>query len=233
MSGGYAPDVDAIVTIHTNTIREARPLMSVTFRLLTEADVKAVLSMDDLIETMASALQRFSSGARHAAGPHDHPGRRHDAFFGIMPAFVRGDSAAGDRDYRGGLRSARSWSPFSAQHTRAGCRRTSRRSCCSIRRPARCWRCSTAATSPRRGRRRCRRCRRGCWRARPRSRWRSSGRACRRGATSRRCRACTSLRQVTVWSPKKPHRDAFVAWAIELPVGRVWSRRSLPRLAPA
>ena len=23
MSGGYAPDVDAIVTIHTNTIREA------------------------------------------------------------------------------------------------------------------------------------------------------------------------------------------------------------------
>jgi ornithine cyclodeaminase/alanine dehydrogenase-like protein (mu-crystallin family) len=33
----------------------------VRFRLLTEADVKAVLTMDDLIETMASALQRFSS----------------------------------------------------------------------------------------------------------------------------------------------------------------------------
>ncbi|MBI3492003.1 MAG: ornithine cyclodeaminase family protein [Acidobacteria bacterium] len=36
--------------------------MSVHFRLLTESDVKAVLTMDDLIETMASALQRFSSG---------------------------------------------------------------------------------------------------------------------------------------------------------------------------
>ena len=36
--------------------------MSTRFRLLTEADVKAVLTMDDLIETMASALQRFSAG---------------------------------------------------------------------------------------------------------------------------------------------------------------------------
>src|SRR3954471_23851490 len=32
------------------------------FRLLTEADVKAVLTMDDLIETMTSALCRFSTG---------------------------------------------------------------------------------------------------------------------------------------------------------------------------
>ena len=29
MSGGYAPDVDAIVTIHANTIREARPAIHV------------------------------------------------------------------------------------------------------------------------------------------------------------------------------------------------------------
>ena len=36
--------------------------MSIPFRLLTEADVKSVLSMDDLIETMTSALRRFSSG---------------------------------------------------------------------------------------------------------------------------------------------------------------------------
>ena len=36
--------------------------MSIRFRLLTEDDVKAVLTMDDLIETMTSALQRFSTG---------------------------------------------------------------------------------------------------------------------------------------------------------------------------
>ena len=63
--------------------------MSIRFRLLTETDVKAVLSMDDLIDTMASALQRFSSGGvvqpvrpTIVIGP--------DAFFGTMPAFVRG-----------------------------------------------------------------------------------------------------------------------------------------------
>ena len=32
------------------------------FRLLTEDDVKTVLSMDDLIEAMSSALQKFSTG---------------------------------------------------------------------------------------------------------------------------------------------------------------------------
>ena len=36
--------------------------MPVKFRLLTETDVKAVLSIDDLVETMASALGRFSAG---------------------------------------------------------------------------------------------------------------------------------------------------------------------------
>ena len=34
--------------------------MSVRFRLLTEADVKAVLTMEDLVEAMQSALRRFS-----------------------------------------------------------------------------------------------------------------------------------------------------------------------------
>jgi alanine dehydrogenase len=67
--------------------------MSTRFRLLTEADVKSVLTMDDLIETMASALRSFSSHEVEqpvrtviaAAG---------DAFFGTMPALVRGSSAA-------------------------------------------------------------------------------------------------------------------------------------------
>jgi ornithine cyclodeaminase/alanine dehydrogenase-like protein (mu-crystallin family) len=64
--------------------------MAVHFRLLTETDVRAVLSMDDLIETMASALMRFSTG--RVTQPvrsvitvdGDH------SFFGTMPAFVRG-----------------------------------------------------------------------------------------------------------------------------------------------
>lgn len=63
--------------------------MRVTFRLLTEDDVKTVLSMDDLIDTMASALQRFSSGRVtqpvRTVIPMDD-----DAFAGFMPAFVRG-----------------------------------------------------------------------------------------------------------------------------------------------
>ena len=63
--------------------------MPVRFRLLTEADVRSVLTMDDLIETMASALQRFSTGrvvqpVRSVVTVNEH------AFFGVMPAFVRG-----------------------------------------------------------------------------------------------------------------------------------------------
>ena len=70
--------------------------MSIRFRLLTEADIKAVLTMDDLIETMGSALESFSTGS--VAQPvrtvitiqGDH------SFFGVMPAFARGDSSASD-----------------------------------------------------------------------------------------------------------------------------------------
>jgi alanine dehydrogenase len=63
--------------------------VSIRFRLLTEPDVKAVLSMDDLIDAMASALQRFSTGrvvqpVRPTIPIADH------AFFATMPAFVRG-----------------------------------------------------------------------------------------------------------------------------------------------
>ena len=98
MSGGYAVDVEAIVTIHANTIARPRSrlridrnlyrlpdppipdlwsLVSVRFRLLTEPDVRAVLTMDDLIETMASALERFSSAQVVAArASHDRDCRR-------------------------------------------------------------------------------------------------------------------------------------------------------------
>jgi len=62
--------------------------MPVRFRLLTEADVKSVLTMEDLIETMTSALERFSSGrvtqpVRTVIQIGD------DAFAGVMPAYVR------------------------------------------------------------------------------------------------------------------------------------------------
>src|SRR5262245_42924609 len=66
------------------------PHARVTFRVLTESDVKAVLTMDDLIETMASALESF------AARRVEQPVRSilsvdgNHAFFGTVPAFVRG-----------------------------------------------------------------------------------------------------------------------------------------------
>src|SRR3954466_15236820 len=62
------------------------------FRLLTEADVKAVLTMDDLIETMTSALCRFSTGQVvqpvRPTIPIDDI-----SFFATMPAYVRAAAA--------------------------------------------------------------------------------------------------------------------------------------------
>jgi ornithine cyclodeaminase len=63
--------------------------MSIRFRLLTEADVKAVLTMDDLIETMGSALKAFSAGQVAQPVRTVIPIHGEHAFFGLMPAFVR------------------------------------------------------------------------------------------------------------------------------------------------
>ena len=65
--------------------------MSIRFRLLTEADVKAVLTMDDLIETMTSALRRFSTG-RVVQPVRPTIPIADDSFFATMPAYVRGES---------------------------------------------------------------------------------------------------------------------------------------------
>jgi alanine dehydrogenase len=62
--------------------------MSIPFRLLTESDVKAVLTMDDLIETMASALQRFSTGKVEQPVRSIIPVGDEYALFATMPAFV-------------------------------------------------------------------------------------------------------------------------------------------------
>ena len=69
--------------------------MSIRFHLLTEADVKAVLTMDDLIDTMASALQRFSTGRVAQPVRTVIPVTGNDAFFATMPAFVRATDGAG------------------------------------------------------------------------------------------------------------------------------------------
>jgi ornithine cyclodeaminase/alanine dehydrogenase-like protein (mu-crystallin family) len=66
--------------------------MSIRFRLLTEADVKAVVTMDDLIETMASALQRFSTGRVTQPVRTVIPVEANESFFGTMPALVQADS---------------------------------------------------------------------------------------------------------------------------------------------
>ena len=68
--------------------------MSVRFRLLTEADVRSVLTMEDLIETMRSALERFSRG-RVTQPVRTVIPVQEDAFMGVMPAFV-GTHAAVD-----------------------------------------------------------------------------------------------------------------------------------------
>lgn len=62
--------------------------------LLGEKDVRAVLSMDDLIAAMESALDRFSSGAvRQPLRTVVDVASRH-AFFGVMPAFIDGAAPA-------------------------------------------------------------------------------------------------------------------------------------------
>ena len=69
--------------------------MPLTFRILTEADVKAVLTMDDLIDAMATALARFSTGAVVQPVRTVISVDRDDAFVGFMPAYVRSNPALG------------------------------------------------------------------------------------------------------------------------------------------
>ncbi|MGE5244890.1 MAG: ornithine cyclodeaminase family protein [Betaproteobacteria bacterium] len=67
----------------------------IDFLLLDESDVASVLSMDDLIETMASALQRFSTGRveQPVRTVISVDGDR--AFFASMPALARDPEALG------------------------------------------------------------------------------------------------------------------------------------------
>jgi alanine dehydrogenase len=68
--------------------------MSIRFRLLTETDVKAVLTMDDLIETMSAALRAYSTGGVTQPVRTVIPMEGDHAFFGLMPALVRASTNA-------------------------------------------------------------------------------------------------------------------------------------------
>ena len=61
-----------------------------SFLLLTEADVKTVLTMDDLIETMTSALTAFSHRRVEQPVRSIISVSGNHAFLGTMPAFFRG-----------------------------------------------------------------------------------------------------------------------------------------------
>jgi alanine dehydrogenase len=63
--------------------------MAIRFRLLTESDVKAVLTVDDLVETMAAALKRFSTEGVTQPVRTVIPVIGDDSFFALMPAYVR------------------------------------------------------------------------------------------------------------------------------------------------
>ena len=65
--------------------------------LLSESDVRAVLSMDDLIAAMESALNQFSSGGvRQPLRNIVDVGDGH-AFYGVMPAYIRAPAALGTK----------------------------------------------------------------------------------------------------------------------------------------
>ena len=60
--------------------------MTIRFRLLTEADVRAVLDLDDLIETMTAALKAFSAGFVRQPVRTVVPVAGDEALFATMPA---------------------------------------------------------------------------------------------------------------------------------------------------
>ncbi len=69
--------------------------MSIRFRLLTEADVKSVLTMDDLIDMMSSAVRRFSTGQVEQPVRPVIAVTGDDGLFATMPAFARQPDALG------------------------------------------------------------------------------------------------------------------------------------------
>src|SRR5581483_9495014 len=94
--------------------------MSIRFRLLTEADVASVLTMDDLIDVMASALERFSTGRVEQPVRLMLRANGDDGLFATMPAFVRSaaDGAASARGRDGTALGAKLVTVFGRNHDR-------------------------------------------------------------------------------------------------------------------
>ena len=63
--------------------------------LLSEKDVRVVLSMEDLISVMETALDRFSSGAVKQPLRSVVEVANGQAFYGVMPAFMAEPAALG------------------------------------------------------------------------------------------------------------------------------------------
>jgi alanine dehydrogenase len=175
--------------------------MSVRFRLLTEADVQSVLTMEDLIDAMSSALERFSSG-RVTQPVRTVIAVKEDAFLGLMPAFAHAPAALGAKlvtvfngNHARGLDSHLASIVLMDPETGALVAlmdgryiteaRTAAVSAVSSRLLARKTAQSLAIIGS--------------------------------GVQARSHLEALSLvhhlRQVTVWSPQKQHRDQFVAWA--------------------
>jgi len=190
--------------------------MSVRFRLLTEADVKSVLTMQDLIDTMTSALVRFSSGQVTQPVRTVIPIGA-TAFAGLMPAYVsapaRGeDSASGGGTPEGTALGAKLVTVFDSNHARGMPSHLA----------------SIVLMDPETG----------ALRALMDGRYITEARTAAVSAVSSRLLArktaqslaiigsgvqarshlealslVHNLRHVTVWSPQKSHRDQFVEWA--------------------
>ena len=77
------------------------PTATVFFRLVTEAEVARLITMDDLIDLMEDALKRFSAGSSTSPGSVIQPLRtvipvgEEGQLFGVMPAYVRDVPAIG------------------------------------------------------------------------------------------------------------------------------------------
>src|SRR5262245_31345452 len=190
--------------------------MPVRFRLLTEADVRSVLTMEDLIDTMRSALERFSSG-RVAQPVRTVIPVGAAAFAGLMPAYVSASARAGQpagasEANAGSALGAKLVTVFESNHARGLPSHLA----------------SIVLMDPETG----------ALRALMDGRYITEARTAAVSAVSSRLLARKTsqslaiigsgvqarshlealslvhdLRQVTVWSPNKLHRDQFVDWA--------------------
>ncbi len=101
--------------------------------LLTETDVRALLTMPDLIAAMETALAAFSAGTRGAAGAHRARSRRAQIVL-RADAFLRSLDARARRETGDGLRIEHRARPADAPRDHRDARSRDRRARCDCRR---------------------------------------------------------------------------------------------------